>query len=483
MLAAASSTPPTDLDGLAVVALQQDHPVDPAVVAVEQVEQVVEVAEALRHLLAGLVDDHPVVHPVVGEALAEGDRLGPLVLVVREAQILAAGVQVEALAEQAQAHHDALAVPARPPSPHGDGHAGSPGLASFHSTKSAGMLLELGAEDLALAAAGEHLVERLVGEQAVVLDGLDGQVHAVVGRVGAADLDELADHLDHLGDVRRGVGDVVGPGVADAVHRLPPHRLALGGDVLPRAALVVGPVDDLVVDVGDVGDELHVEAAPAQVAHEHVVLQRRPPVADVGRPVHRRPAQVDAHLARLAQGQLAHLAGRRVVEAEALHKARAHGPTARDGPRMRLLILSGMAGVPEKPTLDGIEARWAERLGRRRRVPLRPRGAARDDVFAVDTPPPTVSGSLHVGTIFGYTQFDAMARYQRMRGKQVFFPIGWDDNGLATERRVQNFYGVRCDPASAVRRRSSRRHTAATSRRAPTSSRSRGRTSSSCAMS
>ena len=67
-------------------------------------------------------------------------------------------------------------------------------------------------------------------------------------------------------------------------------------------------------------------------------------------------------------------------------------------------------------------------------------------MFSIDTPPPTVSGSIHMGTVFGYTQFDAVARYHRMRGRNVFFPIGWDDNGLATERRVQNYYGVRCDP-------------------------------------
>ena len=79
-----------------------------------QVEQVRHVAEALRHLLALGVDDEPVVHPVVGEALAERDRLGALVLVVREAQVLAAAVQIEALAEQVEAHHDALAVPPGP---------------------------------------------------------------------------------------------------------------------------------------------------------------------------------------------------------------------------------------------------------------------------------------------------------------------------------------------------------------------------------
>ena len=75
------------------------------------------------------------------------------------------------------------------------------------------------------------------------------------------------------------------------------------------------------------------------------------------------------------------------------------------------------------------------------------RTADREPAFAVDTPPPTVSGSIHMGTIFGYTQFDAIARFQRMAGRQVFFPIGWDDNGLATERRVQNYFGVRCDPS------------------------------------
>ncbi len=102
--------------------------------------------------------------------------------------------------------------------------------------------------------------------------------------------------------------------------------------------------------------------------------------------------------------------------------------------------------VPEKPTLDGLEATWDARWqeqGTYRFDRTRPR----EQVYAIDTPPPTVSGALHLGTAFGYIQVDAIARFQRMRGREVFYPLGWDDNGLPTERRVQNTYGVRCDPS------------------------------------
>ncbi len=104
------------------------------------------------------------------------------------------------------------------------------------------------------------------------------------------------------------------------------------------------------------------------------------------------------------------------------------------------------ANVPERPTLDGLEAKWSaewERDG----VYRFDRAASRERVFSIDTPPPTVSGSLHVGHVFSYTHTDALARFQRMRGKEVFYPMGWDDNGLPTERRVQNHFGVRCDPS------------------------------------
>jgi valyl-tRNA synthetase len=75
--------------------------------------------------------------------------------------------------------------------------------------------------------------------------------------------------------------------------------------------------------------------------------------------------------------------------------------------------------------------------------PSRPR----DETFVVDTPPPTVSGSLHIGHVLSYTHTDLMVRYKRMRGFNIFYPMGWDDNGLPTERRVQNVFNVRCDPS------------------------------------
>jgi valyl-tRNA synthetase len=108
--------------------------------------------------------------------------------------------------------------------------------------------------------------------------------------------------------------------------------------------------------------------------------------------------------------------------------------------------MTGTRRVPDKPTLDGIEARWVSRWDADATYRF-DRTRPRAEVFAIDTPPPTVSGELHVGHVFSFTHTDIVARFQRMRGRAVFYPMGWDDNGLPTERRVQNVYGVRCDPS------------------------------------
>ncbi|WP_204285310.1 valine--tRNA ligase [Microbispora amethystogenes] len=104
------------------------------------------------------------------------------------------------------------------------------------------------------------------------------------------------------------------------------------------------------------------------------------------------------------------------------------------------------AAMPEKPALDGLEAVWVARWEADGTYRF-DRSRGRDEIYSIDTPPPTVSGSLHVGHVFSYTHTDTIARYRRMRGREVFYPMGWDDNGLPTERRVQNHFGVRCDPS------------------------------------
>ncbi|GAA2233334.1 valine--tRNA ligase [Rarobacter faecitabidus] len=107
---------------------------------------------------------------------------------------------------------------------------------------------------------------------------------------------------------------------------------------------------------------------------------------------------------------------------------------------------AAVKGVPDRVSTDGLETKFDERWTSEQTYSF-DRSSPRTDVYSIDTPPPTVSGSLHVGHVFSYTHTDVIARFKRMSGKQVFYPMGWDDNGLPTERRVQNYYGVRCDPS------------------------------------
>jgi valyl-tRNA synthetase len=106
------------------------------------------------------------------------------------------------------------------------------------------------------------------------------------------------------------------------------------------------------------------------------------------------------------------------------------------------------ATTPDKVGVEGLEQKWGASWDSSKTYSF-DKSASKSQIFSIDTPPPTVSGSLHVGHVFSYTHTDLIARYQRMIGKEVYYPMGWDDNGLPTERRVQNFYGVRCDPSLA----------------------------------
>jgi valyl-tRNA synthetase len=113
---------------------------------------------------------------------------------------------------------------------------------------------------------------------------------------------------------------------------------------------------------------------------------------------------------------------------------------------MSLSTAANNPGIPEKPVLEGLEDKWGAAWKAQDTYRFDRESATRENVFSIDSPPPTASGSLHIGHVFSYTHMDLIARYQRMRGKTLFYPMGWDDNGLPTERRVQNYYGVRCDP-------------------------------------
>ncbi|HEY2642514.1 MAG TPA: class I tRNA ligase family protein, partial [Galbitalea sp.] len=109
--------------------------------------------------------------------------------------------------------------------------------------------------------------------------------------------------------------------------------------------------------------------------------------------------------------------------------------------------MTDASAIPDKPALEGLESKWGRQWETQGTYRFDRTGATRANIFSIDTPPPTASGSLHIGHVFSYTHMDLIARYQRMRGKTLFYPMGWDDNGLPTERRVQNYYGVRCDPS------------------------------------
>lgn len=103
------------------------------------------------------------------------------------------------------------------------------------------------------------------------------------------------------------------------------------------------------------------------------------------------------------------------------------------------------APIPDKPSPDELEAKWSSWWDREGTFRF-DRSKTREQIYSIDTPPPTVSGQLHIGHCCSFTHTDITARYARLRGKTVFYPMGWDDNSLNVVRRVSVNYGVTCDP-------------------------------------
>ena len=92
---------------------------------------------------------------------------------------------------------------------------------------------------------------------------------------------------------------------------------------------------------------------------------------------------------------------------------------------------------------ETVEAKWQDRWVEANRYAYAGDAADPDTAFSIDSPPPTVSGSLHWGHVYGFTLQDFVARFNRMRGKDVYFPFGYDDNGIASERLAEEELGVR----------------------------------------
>ncbi len=101
-----------------------------------------------------------------------------------------------------------------------------------------------------------------------------------------------------------------------------------------------------------------------------------------------------------------------------------------------------MSKIPGQYKHNEIESKWQE-YWLKKDIYVWDESQAREANYVIDTPPPTVSGSLHMGHIYSYTQADIIARYQRMKGMNVFYPMGFDDNGLPTERLVEKVKKIR----------------------------------------
>src|SRR5260221_12924501 len=97
--------------------------------------------------------------------------------------------------------------------------------------------------------------------------------------------------------------------------------------------------------------------------------------------------------------------------------------------------------IRDRLVLEGLEQRWSARW-EADGVYRFDRSRPRENVYSIDTPPLTVSGSLHVGHVFSFTHTDTVARYRRMKRFAVFYPMGWDDNRLATERTASELLRV-----------------------------------------
>ena len=254
-------------------------------------------------------------HPEACEHLAavRAGALRHFVLVVREEQVVAAGVDVDGFAEMRLGHRRAFDVPTRPAHAPGRIPARQFGWRGLPQNKVARVALVRRDVD---ARAGDHLVHRAARKLAVVGIAGDREQHVAVGGIGMAAGDEFLDHRDHLRHVFGGMRLDVLADHTESVHVLAIDRRELVGDRRDRYAEFLRGVVDLVVHVGDVAgvDQLRVTAA--QQPGQHVEDDRPARIADMHVVVDGGTAQVHRHPGRVGGFEGFQAAVQVVVEAQ-----------------------------------------------------------------------------------------------------------------------------------------------------------------------
>ena len=270
--------------------------------------------QALGHLLIVHVDE-AVVHPVAGKGAAVGAlALCDLILVVGEDQVLTAAVQINGLAQMGAAHGAALDMPARTAHAVGAFPCRFTGLCGLPHGKVCGVLLQVVVHLAAqLTVAALQIVQLQVAQLAVLGIALHPEVHiAVLGNISVAGVDQILHDIQDLLDVLGSPGLDGGLFAVEAGGILEVLGLKALGDLLHGGALLLPLLDELIVDIGDVGNIEHLVAAVLKVAAQGIEHDQRAGVADVDIVINGRAADIDAVFTGHLRHEFFFLAGQRI---------------------------------------------------------------------------------------------------------------------------------------------------------------------------
>ena len=307
---------PGEVERRAIARLQHQQTQGGSGVLLEHLGQRKEVSEGLGHLLA-VNQQHTRVHPGVGETLVPGTGgLGALVLVMREGQVGAAAVNVDRGTQVAVNHGGALGMPTGTALAPGARPAGLAGLGGLPQGKVERVVLVLVLLD---ARANHKVVDVAARDLTIVGIAAHGKVHiAVIGCVSVALLDKRLDHGDHGTDLLGGAGTHIRIEHVGSAHDANELIRELRRDLGGRTALLVGALDDLVIDIGKVLGERDLVAARDEPAANHVKADERAGVADVDVVVDRGAAHIHADLTGLDGLELFLFMGSAVVDTHSL---------------------------------------------------------------------------------------------------------------------------------------------------------------------